>query len=79
MVETKEIHPVVRSCELAIGVKEQRVACNGLVKQLHGFEQILFCARAKRNAIDESLGTRVGIVGNKVRGRRLFDSGFFGR
>ena len=62
VVETKEINPVMRSRELKIRGKERRVACNSLLKQLHGLEQIFFCQCAKRNAIDEVFGSQVEIV-----------------
>ena len=71
VIETEEINSVVRSRQLAIGQKEQRVARDGLIKQLHRLQQIFFCPRAKRNAIDKVFGSQVGIVGNKIRGRRL--------
>src|SRR6266480_1897604 len=76
MVETEEVNPVMRFGELTIGLKERRVACHGLVKQLHSLEQIFFCPRAKGNAVDEVFGSQVEIVGNKVPGRWLLDGGF---
>ena len=76
VVETKEINPVMRSRELAIGSKERRVACNSLFKELHGLKQIFSCPRAKGNAIDEVFGSQIEIVGNKIPGRWLFDGRF---
>ena len=76
MVETKEINAVMRSRELAIGIKKKRVACDGLIKELHGLEQILSCSRAKRNAINKIFGSQVRIIGDKVCGRWLFDRDF---
>src|SRR6266511_3825965 len=78
-METEEINPIMRPRELAIGVKERRVACHGLVKQLHGLEKILLCPRAKGNAIDQVFRLQVEIVRNEIRGRWLFDSGFRNR
>ena len=66
----------MRSGELVIGSSERMVARNSLVEQLHGLKQILFCARAKRNAIDEVRGSKIEVVCNKIRGRWLFDGGF---
>ena len=51
MVETKKINPIVRSRDLAISIKEQRVACDGLVKQLHGLDQIFLGGILKGNMI----------------------------
>ena len=76
VIEAEEINPVMRSRELAISIKEQRIARDGLIKQLHGLQQIFFCPGAKGNAIDEVFGPRVTVVSDKVRGRRLFDGGF---
>ena len=62
--------------QLAVGQKEQWVARDCLVEQLHRAEQIFFCPRAECNPVDQVFRSQVGIVGNQVRGRRLLDGCF---
>src|SRR4029453_17744792 len=52
VIETEEINSVMCSDELTIGIEEQRIACDSLIKQLRGLDQIFFCPGTKRNAID---------------------------
>src|SRR6266496_2039084 len=66
VVETKEINQIMRSRELAIGIKERRVACDRPFKQFHALEQIFSYSRTKRKAIDEIFGSQIEIVGNKI-------------
>jgi hypothetical protein len=66
----------VRAGELAVGEKEQWVARDCIVEQLHRLEQIFFCPRTKRNTIGQIFGSKVGIIGNKIRRGRLLDRGF---
>jgi hypothetical protein len=49
VVETKEINPVMRPGELAIGIKERTVACNSLFKELHGLEQIFLLEKERKS------------------------------
>ena len=79
VIEPKEISPVMRCRKLTIGIRERRVAPNRLVEQLRGLEQIFFCPRAKRSAIDEVFGSQVQIVRNKIRSWGLLDGGFLCR
>src|SRR5438552_12874983 len=76
VIETEEIQAVMRSCQLIISSSERTVARDSLVEKLYRVEQILFCPRAKRNAIDEVCGSQIEVVGNKVTGRWLLDRGF---
>ena len=79
VIETEEINSVVCTRKFTISQKEQRVARDGLIKQLHRLHQIFFCPGAKRNAIDKVFGSQIGIVSNKIRRRRLLNGRFFGR
>jgi hypothetical protein len=52
MVEAEEIKSVMRSNELAVGVEEERITRDSLIKKLYGLRQIFSCAGTKRNAIN---------------------------
>src|SRR5438128_100968 len=65
VIKAEEINSVMRSDELTVGIKEQRITGDSLVKQLDGLGQIFLCPGTKCNAIDEIFGSQVLIVGNK--------------
>ena len=75
MVETKEVELVMSVGELAIGLEKRGITRDSLVQQIGGLEQVRHRPTAKQRQKKVSR-PEVKIVGDKIRGRWLFNGGF---
>src|SRR5207244_12839603 len=73
VILTKEIKLGMCLCELAVGIKEGRVACDCLLKESDRLQEILLYVLSGRSRIDRVCGAAIQIVGGKIFRRLFFD------